>query len=479
VISLNLHGSAARATLAGAALATLAACAQTSSLQTAPQHATTGLAPRAALSARDSQRSAARRLTLGKGKIQHVVIIFQENRTPDDLFNGLPGADTVTVGSNTAGAQVKLHDASLVTLYDLNHSHASFNTDFDGGRMDGFNLERSSCLAPHNEKCPTKPAKDVLAYGMVPQKEVAPYFAMAKQYAFADRMFATQEGPSFPAHQYIISGASTISQGSSVSASENPLNPQQRDTGGCDSPAGSLVTLIDANGAENQQVFPCFERPSLTDLIDAQHLSWRYYEAHVGPGLWNAPDAIKHVRDSSEYSVDVVSPPTQVLTDIAGGNLANVVWVTPTAQASDHAGITDGTGPSWVASIVNAIGKSSYWDTTAIFVVWDDWGGWYDHVPPPQYNSYELGFRVPLLAIAPYAKKGYVSHVQHEFGSVLKFTEEIFSLGSLGATDVRADDLADCFNFAQKPRKFKQIPSSRGAAYFLRQPVSPADPDDD
>ena len=131
-----------------------------------------------------------------------------------------------------------------------------------------------------------------------------------------------------------------------------------------------------------QQAYPCFDRPALTDLVDAQGLTWHYYQAHGGASLWNGPDAIKHIRDSSEYSTDVTWPPSKVLTDIAGGNLANVVWVTPTAQASDHANITDGSGPDWVASVVNAIGGSQYWDNTVIFVTWDDWGGWYDHVPP-------------------------------------------------------------------------------------------------
>jgi phospholipase C len=276
-----------------------------------------------------------------------------------------------------------------------------------------------------------------------------------------------------------VSGAATVSQSSTLRVSENPLDPTQKFTGGCDSPAGSLVTLIDAYGTENQAVYPCFDRPSLTDLIDAQQLTWRYYQYQVGSGLWNGLDAIKHVRDSSEYSEDVISPPSQVLTDIANSNLANVVWVTPTGKTSDHPVSTNGSGPSWVASVVNAIGQSGYWNSTAIFVAWDDWGGFYDHVPPPQYNSYELGFRVPLIAIGPYAKQGYVSHVQHEFGSILKFTEEVFNLGSLGATDVRADDLSDCFNFGRAPRKFVPIKAPLGARYFLHQQPDSTVPDDD
>ena len=292
-------------------------------------------------------------------------------------------------------------------------------------------------------------------------------------------MFSTQAGPSFPAHQYLLSGAATVSEGSSLRAAENPLDANQRFTGGCDAPKGTVVTLIDRTGNENQETYPCFDRPALTDLIDNKSLTWRYYETGTGAGLWNAPDAIKHIRNSSEYSEDVVSPPVRVLNDIKDFSLANVVWVTPTGKASDHPGATNGTGPSWVASIVNAIGKSRYWNSTVIFVTWDDWGGFYDHVAPHQYNAYELGFRVPLIAVGPYAKRGYVSHVHHEFGSILKFTEKAFGLGTLGATDQRADDLSDCFNFGAQPRTFVPIKAPLDAQYFLHQPPDNEPPDDD
>jgi phospholipase C len=456
-------------------LATLAlcACAQSPSAQGTTQGLGPSLSTAETAPAPDALRPAARGALLGNGKVQHVVIIFQENRTTDNLFNGLPGADTAKSGYNSAGAQVTLQSLSMTSRVDVDHSHASFNTAFDGGRMDGFNLERSDCHAGQR-KCPPK---DVRAYSYVPKSEVQPYFTMAEQYAFGDKMFSTQAGPSFPAHQYILSGTSTTSKGSSLRASDNALDAKQKFTGGCDSPVGSLVKVIDANGSEDQQVFPCFDRPSLTDLVNAKHLTWRYYLASVSPGLWNGPDAIKHVRDGSQYSADVVAPPSRVLTDIKNGTLANVVWVTPTLAASDHPGQTNGTGPAWVASVVNAIGKSNYWNSTVIFVTWDDWGGFYDHVAPKQYNSYELGFRVPLIAIGPYVKPGYVSHVQHEFGSILKFTEKAFGLGSLNTTDVRADDISDCFSFSASPRAFKTIASPHGAEYFLRLPISTDPPD--
>jgi phospholipase C len=412
---------------------------------------------------------------LTKGKVSHVVIIVQENRTPDNLFQGLKGADIQSYALNSAGQKVALQPVSLKAPYDVDHEHRAYAIESDSGAMNGFNLEHSStCKRPTG--CPKI---DVAAYGYVPSKETGPYFAMARQYAFGDHMFQTNEGPSFPAHQYLISGTSTVTQSSTLRAAENPFTPQQKYTGGCDSPAGSLALLIDANGEELQETYPCYDRTTLMDLIAGKGLTWRYYEWKTGPGLWNAPDAIRHLQQSSQFKSEVVAPPSQVITDISNGQLASVVWVTPTARASDHANITNGTGPSWVASVVNAVGESRYWDNTVIFVVWDDWGGWTDHVSPPVYNSYELGFRVPVIVISPYSKKGYISRVQHEFGSILKFTEEAFDLGSLGSTDVRSDDFADCFQFAHKPRAFKKIPAPLGAAYFLHEPVGNEPPDDD
>jgi phospholipase C len=162
-----------------------------------------------------------------------------------------------------------------------------------------------------------------------------------------------------------------------------------------------------------------------------------------------------------------------------------VSWVIPDGKASDHSDISTGEGPSWVASVVNAIGNSQYWGNTAIIITWDDWGGWFDHVAPPSVrNSYEYGFRVPLIVVSPYAKAAYISHQNHDFGSILKFTETVFNLGSIdtqagGYADSRADDLSDCFDFKQTPLTFTTIPSKYDASFFLNDKRPPSDPDDD
>ncbi|MGB8909600.1 MAG: alkaline phosphatase family protein [Candidatus Cybelea sp.] len=400
--------------------------------------------------------------------IQHIVIVVQENRSVDNLFQFLRGANIQSWGLNSQNQTVPLEKESLTANYDLGHIHSSWLSEYDNGEMNGF--DRDKCKG----SCP-----QYAAYAYVPKQQVAEYYTLAESYTFADNMFETDEGPSFPAHQYLVSGTSTVSDGSPNKASNNPETLQSKLTGGCDSPYGSLVGVINARGGEPKSLktFPCFERQSLMNEMDAVGVSWKYYQATPGAGIWNAVDAIYSIwSNQPEMAANVISPYTQVLTDIANGQLADVVWVTPTLAASDHPKYNNGSGPSWVASVVNAIGDSPYWNNTAIFVLWDDWGGLYDHVTPTIYNSFELGFRVPLIVVSPYAKQGYISHVQHEFGSILKFTEETFGLPSLGTTDVRADDLADCFDFSKAPRAFKRIHAKYSPSYFFRLPS--IEPDD-
>ena len=188
-------------------------------------------------------------------------------------------------------------------------------------------------------------------------------------------------------------------------------------------------------------------------------------------------DAIRHVRFGSDWTSDVITPQTTVLGDIAAGTLADVTWIVPSFPDSDHPLAASNRGPSWVSSIVNALGASPFWNSTAVFVVWDDWGGWYDHVAPRQLDAMGLGFRVPLIVVSPYAKHGYVSHVQHEFGSILRFAEETFGLPSLGQADARADDLGDCFDFRQTPQPFARLRTPYAPAEFMRERPTGQAPD--
>lgn len=407
--------------------------------------------------------------------IQHVVIIIQENRSLNNLFMGFPGAMTATSGLNTNGQTVPLQPVSLTARYDLGHEHTSFKQEYDGGKMDGWNTVYVNC--PHTQRCP---APGTAAYGYVPRNEIQPYWDMAQQYTLADQMYQTNQGPSFPAHQYLVSGTSTIADGSDLRSSENPQDEHTGgDQGGCDSLPAAYTTVITPAGDERRGPYPCYDRSSIFTLLDGAGVSWKYYEYATGAGLWNAVDALHPIYVLPEFKTNVVAPSAQVLTDIANGNLAQVSYVTPTDLASDHALRTDGSGPDWVASIVNAVGQSPYWNSTAIFIVDDDWGGWYDPETPTIRNSYELSFRVPLIIVSPYAKNGYISHVPHEFGSILKFTEQTFGLPSLGTTDSASDNLSDCFSFSKPARHFRAIHTKHNAQYFIKHPGRGQPPDDD
>jgi phospholipase C len=421
-------------------------------------------------------------------KIQHVVVIFQENRTPDNLFQDpvlvQRGADIQNYGINSLGQKITLTPTTLQTDYDLNHGHDGFVEMYDSGKMDGADKVSVKCAPNAPPGCP--PPNTWFQY--VDPSGIAPYFQLAETYTFADRMFQTNQGPSFPAHQFIISGTSEPSVGSNLFVSENP--PEIFRDAGCTAPPTETVAVINPSGNESQRIYPCFEHPTLTDELNAKAISWRYYAPSAGI-IWNAPNAIQHMCGpnapppnatactGADWTHNVVLSSPQVLSDIQNGKLATVSWVIPTGQASDHAIITDGSGPSWVASVVNAIGNSPYWSNTAIFIAWDDWGGWYDHVAPTVINSYEYGFRVPLIVVSPYAKAAYISHVPHHFGSILKYIEENFGLTSLGFADVNADNLSDCFDYNQTPLPFHTIVAPLDANHFLMDTRPPADPDDD
>jgi hypothetical protein len=191
-------------------------------------------------------------------------------------------------------------------------------------------------------------------------------------------------------------------------------------------------------------------------------------------GIWSAYQAIKHICYGPDWDKDVkpFSPPSKFLTDIGSGELRAVTWITPTCADSDHAGCNSAAGPSWVASLVNAIGKSQFWNSTAVFIFWDDSGGWYDPEPPQflkdsDYDS--LGYRLPLLIISPYAKKGYVDHTHYEHGSILKFAEQIFGLPPLAASDMRANSPKNAFDFLQSPRQFVPIKAPLDANHFIHE----------
>jgi phospholipase C len=402
--------------------------------------------------------------------ITHVVIVIQENRSFNDLFDGFKGAKTTNYGYNSSNHKIALRPITLATQWDVEHDAAAFIAACNGTgsipgtkcRMNGFNDEKVGC----GSHCPPNPP-----YSYVPYSEIMPYWIMAKRYVLADRMYASNfDESSFVSHQYFIAGQA-----------EHSVNYPGGDWG-CEGGSGDVVDEV---GPDRQVPYgyevACWDPTTLGDELDAAKVSWAFYTSTINgniAGFWSAYQAIGHIYNGADWKRDVITPQTQFFSDVKDGTLRAVNWITPTFENSDHAGSGSKTGPAWVATIVNAIGESKYWENTAIFILWDDPGGWYDPEPPSYVDYDGLGMRVPMLVVSAYAKQGHVSHVRYENGSVLKFVEDLWGLPRMAASDTRANSpAADCFDFGAPARKFKPIPSALGLDYFLDQPNSGRPPD--
>ncbi|HEX3670454.1 MAG TPA: alkaline phosphatase family protein [Candidatus Cybelea sp.] len=410
------------------------------------------------------------------GKIKHVVIIVQENRSFNNLLYGFPGATTSKYGYDSSGNQIELKPISLKTVWDLDHSSTSFFEACNGTgsipgtdcQNNGFNKEWVGCGHSGGPPCPNQHPQ----YSYVPHSETKPYFAMGKQYVVADQMYASNfDASSYISHQYII-----------AAQAESSVN-YPWGAWGCDGGSGDMVALV---GPDRQVPYgyqqACYNDTSLGQEADNAGVTWGFYTASLsGDGnIWSAYQANRYVYYGSDWKNDVITPQTQFFNDVSNGKLRQISWITPTCENSDHAGCNSNTGPAWVASLVNAIGESQYWDSTAIFVFWDDYGGWYDSQPPAYVDYDGLGMRIPMIIVSPYAKKSFVSHVHYEHGSILRFVEDQFGLGRLAASDARATSPEkDCFNFKKPPRAFQAIPSVLGKDYFMHQPPDPRWPDEE
>jgi phospholipase C len=449
-------------------------------------------------------------------KFQHIVIIYQENRSPDNLFQGLCGRkrrlcpspyNLQNFGTDNTGQTLQLTQVPLGSTYDPNHAHDGFlhmchlDTPTNQCKMDG--LSSSGCSA------------GACSFEYVNPSDVAPYVTLAQQYGWANFMFQTNQGPSAPAHQFIFGGTSAPSASDDSLATFVTENPSGL---GCLAPLNAVYKLISPQTAphefdliNNPLGTVCFTHDTMATLLDNHDpkLSWKYYT----PGsnnIWTAPNWIRDICQPNSNFTECTGPewknnvdlrPADVLTDIGACNLRNLIWVIPSGQNSDHPGPTGNTGgPSWVSSIVNKIGQSpctdtvngrtqSYWQDTAIIITWDDWGGWYDHEPPtllsvPQQGQgdYQSGFRVPLVVVSAYTPMGYIDNDRHDFGSILRFIEHNFGIaeGALNFADQRATtDLKGFFNLNQSPRTFKPISAPLGAEFFLndKRPMEPPDTD--
>jgi phospholipase C len=434
-----------------------------------------------------AQQGTSRKTSSPSSPIQHVVIVVQENRTFNDFFATFPGANGTTTGNAEAEPDcsppiqkgtIALKKVPLVVRKDLDHKYSGYQTARDNGNMDGFDAVpfgtgQPECTYPYQYTDPL---------------QIQPYWTMAQQYTLAEEMFTTQGSDSFTAHQDLIRGDTVVDTKEAMIDFPACGNCWW----GCDSPPGAFTHLVTQNNValrwgKEKGPLPCSNKfatkyRTLRDLLDTKSVSWKYYlppSSKIYGKLLSAFDVVAPVRYGPEWTTNVITPETAIFADISSNNLPAVSWVIPDEPESDHPGTATDTGPSWVASVVNAIGQSGYWKSTAIVIVWDDWGGFYDNAPPHVMDYGGLGFRVPALIVSPYAKAGYISHTQYEFGSILKYVENNWNLGSLNTSDARANSIIDSFDYSQPPITFKKIQSQYSKEYFIHRKPSylPTDTD--
>jgi phospholipase C len=363
--------------------------------------------------------------------IHHIVFIIKENRTFDNLFGTFPGADGSTTARLSTGQIISLGHTPDTMARDLDHGWSGALADIDNGKMDKFDV---GALCNMNG--------DLLCLTQYSQQDIPNYFTYAQNFVLADRMFASSNAPSFANHLYSVAAQS----GGAVA------NPSTKGVSwGCDAASGTTFASVDEQGNLSNQ-FPCLDFQTLADSLQMAGVAWKYYAPPSTSGgyIWSALDAIDHIRNGPLWTQNVV-PDTQFVTDALSGQLPAVSWLVTSSSQSEHPPSSVCAGENWTVSQINAVMQGPDWNSTAIFLAWDDFGGFYDHVPPPIIDQYGLGIRVPLLIISPFSKPGFVSHTTYEFSSFLKFVEERFALSPLAARDGAANDMLDSFDFSQTP----------------------------
>jgi phospholipase C len=374
------------------------------------------------------------KLPAGSPLIKHIVFILKENRSFDNYFGTFPGANGATSGKISTGQLIPLGHLPDVTPNDPGHGWPEALASIDGGKMDRFDIiDGGNVNGAYT------------SYTQFQQADIPNYFSYAQNFVLSDNTFSSMHGGSFPQHLYAV-----------AAQSDGVINiPFANDGGaiggwGCDDPADTLVQVMDEEGDITGE-YPCFDFETLADSMETAGVSWKYYAPSYGERgyVFNTLNAINHIRNSDLWTTNVVSD-TQFASDALSGQLPAMSWLV-TGDASEHPPNGSCFGENWTVTQINAIMQGPDWESTAIFLAWDDFGGFYDHVPPPAVDIYGFGPRVPMLIISPYAIAGHISHTQYEFSSVLKYAEETYGLPPLTERDQDANDMQDSFNYTQSP----------------------------
>ena len=404
-------------------------------------------------------------------QIHHVVVIVQENRSVDNLFAGIPGRAHAAYGYNRSG--VKDHAEARSARGGVGFParfHELLRLLRRPGRVPGDGLQNGrlrqrdwECGKAGYPQCPNANPP----YSYVPRSETKPYFFIGEHYIFADEMFPSNfDSSSFVSHQYAIAAQAS-------STVNFPIGPW-----GCE--GGSTIPTVTQQRTIGKSVAPCFNNKTLGDELDKAGVSWRYYTSEVdaGGGAWSAYQAIEHIYKGPDWSKDVITPQTRFFKDVSKGDLPAVSWITPTCVNSDHAGCHSNSGPDWVASLVNPIGESKYWDSTAIFIFWDDYGGWYDHVAPGMVDYDGLGIRVPLLVVSAYAKPDAYRTCGTNTAASSSSSRISGDFARLSASDMRANPIAaNCFDYSREPGSLRRYLRTQEHRTFSGSRSTPRPPD--
>lgn len=374
--------------------------------------------------------------------IKRVIYLMLENRSFDNIYGRFPGVDGVQTGNN-AGKEVPLIDCPQWLPSDLPHDYAAALNCYNNGEMDGFG------------------GGDVavnfgVAYGYSQFNggDLPNYWEWAKDYVLSDRFFASAFGPSYPNHLYFVAGQS----GGVI---DNPENIEVRHedgrvikSWGCDAFGDDVFVFTMDERGNLAKRSTCFTMKTVGEQLSDKAIDWRFYaaEPHQPGYIWSAYSAFRGVYHTELWHQHI-KPVDDLIVDIRANRLPAVSWVTPRFQLSDHPPWNSRSSMNWVTDIVNTLMQSEMWRHTAIFITWDEWGGFYDHVEPPLVDRYtRLGFRVPLLVISPWAKRGYVDHEMGEFTSPLKFISDNWGLPYLTPRIATTHNLGHVFDFRKGPR---------------------------
>jgi phospholipase C len=324
---------------------------------------------------------------------------------------------------------------------------------YNGGRMDGFAI---GPYAPY-------------AYSQFSRRDIPNYFAWADEFVLADNFFASVAGPSYPNHLYFIAGQA----GGAVDNPENIRTKRLNDgrifkSWGCDAYGEDVYVWVEDPDGTRRRHETCFDFRTMGHLLSERDIDWASYSAdpYQAGYIWQAYSSIRDIFHDEELWDEHIWPVDDLLRDIEANALPPVTWVTPRFQLSDHPPFSTKHAHNWVTDIVNAIMRSDMWDSIAIFITWDEWGGLYDHVAPPRIDHMELGFRVPLLVISPYAKRGYVDDAFGEFSSPLRFIADNWGLPYLTPRIRRSHNFEHVFDFGRRPRPPQPRPKVRAYGTF-------------